>query len=112
MAYTIREVDSATTTIPAGERAQIQPPASEAGQTYFEIMDMTSAGRDLHVGGENVDATGMDLSVYKGTVSASFFVAPKFDRRIWHRDDLPYVYNDGSSSADVVVKFRVVTAFR
>jgi hypothetical protein len=111
MAYTIRETDAATITIPAGESAQIQPPASEAGQTYFEMLDVSSPSRDpMYVGGPNVSATnGALLSVYRGSLGLSGSTLPRYDRRIFHRDDLPYVFNGGTGAEDVTVAFRVVT---
>ena len=111
MTYTIRETDSATITIPAGEIAQIQPPASEAGQTYFEMLDVYTTSREpMFVGGPNVSATnGVALGFYRGALGLGVNVDPKFDRRIFHRDDLPYVFNGGTGAEDVTVAFRVVT---
>ena len=111
MAYTIRETDAATITIPAGESAQIQPPASEAGQAYFEMVLVTTSSRDpMRVGGPNVSPTnGVDFALYNGRLGLSDYIAPKYDRCVFHRDDLPYVFNGGTGSEDVTVNFRVVT---
>jgi|14_taG_2_1085336.scaffolds.fasta_scaffold00422_11 hypothetical protein len=61
------------------------------------------------VGGPSVSATnGVELSSYNGS-GMSAAINPRYDRCIFRRDDLPYVYNGGADSETVTVNFRVVT---
>jgi hypothetical protein len=98
MAITVRDTEAVVVTVPAGQTVQVQPDASDAGQTYFQIVRLYTTSRDLVLGNANVVAqTGNTPVDYPRTVE------------VFHRDDLPYVANVGSSSATLVVGLRVVT---
>ena len=99
MAYTVRDTKTGGITVPTGERVQFAPNEFDDGQTYFRVLAFVGTpSRDLSFGGPFVDAaTGLAPNVYP------------FSTSIFHRDDLPYAFNAGSSPASLEVVYQVVT---